>query len=202
MDAKIPDVPELKLHFLDYWRIIRLRKTIILLVFLLVVITTTVFTMAWPKTYASWTRIKVEKDIPIVSGIDAKPTYSPYDPYWLQTEFEVIQSSSVLNEVVKKLGLNEKWAARFGVPQLKTEETYLLLKRQINVKQSRNTSLIEIWVNSRDMQEEAEIANAIADVYREHRLRIRKAGREEGVASLREQLQEKRERDKNCQTVS
>ena len=33
--------PEAKLHFLDYWRIIRIRKMVILTVFLLVVITTT-----------------------------------------------------------------------------------------------------------------------------------------------------------------
>ncbi len=191
MDAKLPDTPELKLHFLDYWRIIRLRKTIILLVFLLVVITTTAFTLTWPKTYASWARIKVEKDIPIVSGLETKPTYSSYDPHWLQTEFEVIQSSSVLNDVVKKLNLNERWATRYGVPELKTEETYALLKKHINVKQSRNTSLIEIWVYSQDQTEAPEIANAIADVYRDHRLGLRKQAREEGVASLREQLLEK-----------
>jgi hypothetical protein len=35
---------EAKLHFLDYWRIIRIRKTVILLVFLLVVITATLVT--------------------------------------------------------------------------------------------------------------------------------------------------------------
>ena len=30
------NAPEIKLHFLDYWRIIRIRKTVILAVFLLV----------------------------------------------------------------------------------------------------------------------------------------------------------------------
>ncbi len=191
MDTKLPDAPEMKLHFLDYWRIIRLRKTVILLVFLLVVITTTAVTFMYPKTYASWARIKVEKDIPVVSGIDNKQNFSSYDPYWLQTEFEVIQSSSVLNEVVKKLGLNERWAPRLGVPELKTEETYEILKGQISVRQSRNTSLIEIWVYSPDMKEAAEIANTVADVYRESRLKERKQSREEGVASLREQFQER-----------
>jgi polysaccharide biosynthesis transport protein len=153
MDTKIPDAPEMKLHFLDYWRIIRLRKTVILLVFLLVVITTTAVTFMYPKTYASWARIKVEKDIPAVGGIESKQNFSSYDPYWLQTEFEVIQSSSVLNEVVRKLNLNQRWAARMGVPELKTEETYEILTGQIDVRQSRNTSLIEIWVYSPDMKE-------------------------------------------------
>lgn len=191
MDTKIPDAPEMKHHFLDYWRIIRLRKFVILLVFLLVVITTTAVTFMYPKTYASWARIKVEKDIPAVGGIESKQNYSSYDPYWLGTEFEVIQSSSVLNEVVKKLNLNERWAAKLGVPELKTEETYEILKGQINVRQSRNTSLIEIWVYSEDMKEAAEIANTIAEVYRQSRLEDRKQAREEGVASLKEQLKQK-----------
>ncbi len=181
----------MKLHFLDYWRIIRLRKTVILLVFLLVVITTTAVTFLLPKTYASMARIKVEKDNPAVSGIEKTPTYNPFDPFWLGTEFEVIQSSSVLNEVIKKLELNEKWAKRMGRPgKLKTEQTYAILKRQINVKQSRNTSLIEIWVYSEDMEEAPEIANTIAAAYRESRLNIRKLAREEGVESLRKKQQE------------
>src|SRR6187455_3611085 len=110
MDTKIPDAPEMKLHFLDYWRIIRLRKTVILLVFLLVVITTTAVTFLLPKTYASWARIRIDKDNTAVEGIENKQVYTGYDPFWLQTEFDVIQYSSVLNEVIKKLNLNERWA--------------------------------------------------------------------------------------------
>ena len=182
----------MKLHFLDYWRIIRLRKTVILLVFLLVVVTTTAVTFWLPKTYASMARIQVEKDVSAVSGIEKNATYAPFDPFWLGTQFEVIQSSSVLNEVIKKLELNEKWGTRRGLPgKLKTEQTYKILKGQINVKQSRNTSLIEIWVYSEDMAEASEIANTIADVYRESRLAIRKTTRTAGVDTLQEKLQNK-----------
>ena len=54
------DAPELKLHFLDYWRIIRIRKTVILAVFLLVAITTTLVTFILPPTFASTVRIAFE----------------------------------------------------------------------------------------------------------------------------------------------
>ena len=43
--------PDAKLHFLDYWRIIRIRKTVILAVFLLVVVTTVVVTLILPRAY-------------------------------------------------------------------------------------------------------------------------------------------------------
>jgi polysaccharide biosynthesis transport protein len=200
MDTKIPDAPETKLHFLDYWRIIRLRKTIILIVFFLVVITTTAVTFLLPKTYGSKARIKVEKDLPAVKGIEGGMTTAPYDPFWLQTEFDVIQSSSVLNEVIKKLDLNQRWAARSGRPEgLQTEQTYEILKRQTRVTPSRNTSLVEIWVYSEDKNEAVEIANAIADAYREKRIQLRKAAREEGVASLVEQLKQREDEVKEAQ---
>jgi capsular exopolysaccharide synthesis family protein len=201
MDTKIPDAPEMKLHFLDYWRIIRLRKAVILLVFLLVVLTTTAITFWLPKTYSSMVRIKVDKDVPDVSGIDNKPTYAGYDPVWLQTEFEVIQSSSVLNEVIKTLNLNQKWAAKLGVSHLTTEETYPILKSQIKVNQSRNTSLIEIWVYDQNMNEAAEIANTIAEVYRESRLKQRREARDLGVDALREQLKQKQAEAQQAKAV-
>ena len=56
---KAPPTQESKLHFLDYWRIIRIRKTVILAVFLLVVITATLVTFVLPKHYLSKASIKV-----------------------------------------------------------------------------------------------------------------------------------------------
>ena len=50
------NAPETKLHFLDYWRIIRIRKTVILAVFLLVAITTTLVTFVLPESFASTVR--------------------------------------------------------------------------------------------------------------------------------------------------
>src|SRR5689334_16575205 len=58
---------ETKLHFLDYWRIIRIRKTVILAVFLLVVITATLVTFILPESYSSTARIKVEGNQPDVA---------------------------------------------------------------------------------------------------------------------------------------
>ena len=60
---------EAKLHFLDYWRIIRIRKTIILAVFLLVVITATVVTFILPESFSSTARIRVDRDVTDISSM-------------------------------------------------------------------------------------------------------------------------------------
>src|SRR2546421_10885693 len=90
------NAPETKLHFLDYWRIIRIRKTVILAVFLLVAITTTLVTFILPESFASTVRMKVEKDTPDVGTLSSDPLPLGFDPYWVQDQFETIQSKVIL----------------------------------------------------------------------------------------------------------
>lgn len=192
MDAvKKTESVDNKLHFLDYWRIIRIRKIIILVVFLLVVVTTVAVTMVMKQTFDSTVRIAVEKDTTDIQLLGGMGNSGAFDPYFIQTEFEKIQSKSILHKVIEQLDLNNKWAKRYndGTP-LKTEETYLFLSRSINVSQSRNTSLIEIRVFSEDKNEAALIANTIAEVYRESRLSIRQQMSQRGIEALKAELEE------------
>src|SRR5882757_7637687 len=106
---KVTQQQETKLHFLDYWRVIRIRKTVILAVFLLVVITATLVTYMYPESFASTTRILVEREHPDVESIGGTPSVGGYDPYFIQTEFNIIQSEVVLGKVVDALNLNEEW---------------------------------------------------------------------------------------------
>jgi capsular exopolysaccharide synthesis family protein len=181
--------PEVKLHFLDYWRIVRIRKTVILAVFLLVVLTTTAVTYILPKSYISTVRLKVEKDAADVGLLSGERGSTVFDPYFIQTEFEYIQSKIVLHKVIEDTGLNRRWAARYndGVA-LKTPQTFLLLKNKMGVRQFRNTSYIEISVRSESADEAAEIANKIAAVYRDTRIAKELEHARRGIAALKEEL--------------
>jgi capsular exopolysaccharide synthesis family protein len=183
------DAPEAKLHFLDYWRIIRVRKTVILAVFLLVAITTTLVTFILPPTFASSVRISVQKDATDIQGLGNNVAYNMYDPYWVQTEFEKIQSKLILYEVITNLDLNRKWGEKFKEGELRTDITYKLLKSQIEVSQARNTSLIEISVRSDVPEDAAVIANRIAEVYRDSRLRKWDEMSRKGLASLEKEME-------------
>src|SRR5712675_232387 len=112
---------ESKLHFLDYWRIIRIRKTVILAVFLLVVITATLVTFILPESFASTARIKIERDVTDIEGMAGNRMNMGYDPFFIQTEFEAIQSEVILGKVIDLLDLNTLWGAKFqGGTKLKT----------------------------------------------------------------------------------
>jgi capsular exopolysaccharide synthesis family protein len=186
--TKTFDAPaESKLHFLDYWRIIRVRKTVILAVFLLVAITTSVITFILPPTWASTARIQVQKDATDIQSVSGAPIYTPFDPYWVQTEFEKIQSKLILYQVITNLDLNRKWGEKYKEGYLPTDVTYLYLKRLVDVTQSRNTSLIEITVDSDDRDEAALIANTIAEVYRDSRLNRWQENSSKGLIKLEEE---------------
>jgi hypothetical protein len=85
---------------------------------------------------------------------------------------EAIKSTSVLSEVVQRRNLIETWRTRYGSPSLTQAEALLLLRKQLDVRQSPNTSLLEIRVFSPSGQEAADIANAIAESYRSIRTQV------------------------------
>jgi capsular exopolysaccharide synthesis family protein len=184
--------PENKLHFLDYWRIIRIRKTVILAVFLLVVITATLVTFILPESYSSVARIKVERDGSDIANLMGQQSLASYDPYFIQTEFEVIQSEVVLGPVIQQLKLNEEWGKRYnsGGQKFTTTETMALVKRQIDLRPVRNTSLIEIRVYSEKPEEASALANEIAKTYQAYRLEQRRRFGQEGIKSLEDRYKE------------
>ena len=106
--------PEASLHFLDYWRIIRIRKTVIISVFLLIAITATVVTFILPESYSSTARIEINPDSGVIQGMTSLPSssYLPYDVYFIQTEFEIMQSEKVLGRVIETLDLNNVWGKK------------------------------------------------------------------------------------------
>jgi polysaccharide biosynthesis transport protein len=198
---KASPTQETKLHFLDYWRIIRLRKTVILAVFLLVVITATLVTFILPESFSSFARIKIERDQPDITGFAERGMNPSYDPFFIQTEFELIQSERILGKVVDELDLNKDWGKKYaGGDRLKTAESIALLKGKLDLRPVRNTSLIEIRVFSERPQEAADIANKIAEVYKKYRQEQRKALSSGGITALEEKFQAQEEKVRAAQT--
>src|SRR5207249_3278646 len=186
---KVPASQESKLHFLDYWRIIRIRKTVILAVFLLVVITATLVTFILPESFSSSARIKVERDQSDIQGMMEHSFGGSYDPYFIQTEFEVIQSEVILGKVIQDLDLNKEWGKKFANGEtLKTPETMGILKSRMDLRPVRNTSLIDIRVYSDRPEEAARLANAIAKAYHDHRLEQRQEMSRGGIKSLEDRF--------------
>ena len=188
---KIPSTDQSsdKLHILDYWRIIRVRFVTILLVFLLTAVTTTVVTFLLPKTYMSLSRISIEKDTSDIApllGMQSGP--SAFDPYFIQTEFEKIKSQMVLDKVVASCNLTEDWKRLNGGNSLTPIEARKILEKAIDIRQFRNTSIIELRAYDRIPTKAQEIARALAVEYQNHRKNTQTERVKEGIKALTERM--------------
>lgn len=204
MDStKLSPPQEAKLHFLDYWRIIRIRKTVIIAVFLLVVITATVVTFLLPEQYAGKARVSVHQENPDIQPVSQGTAYYPQgiDPFYIQTEFEVMQSQEVLDRVIETNHLREHWGVKLnsGDP-LPPELTRQQLKKNIRLSPEHNTSIIDIIVYSDTAKEAAELANSIAEEYKQYREEKNKEKMERGLKALREDMEKQEKELADAQT--
>ncbi len=192
MDSpELSATPESRLHFLDYWRIIRIRKGIIISVFFITTFIATFVTFMMRPSYSGTAQVQIEpdtvSDIPTFNG--GAGTYSPYDPYFMETEQKAIMGQDVLTRVIDRLNLDEAWGKKYnnGTP-LRTSETLDILRGQIGLSPERNTKIIDISVITDDKDESALIANTVADVYRSYRLEQHTTQMTNGISMLDQDL--------------
>jgi len=167
---------------------------VFVVVFLLILCASVAITFLLPEIYASTARIQVEPD-------EAVRGASPYDPYFIQTTFEVMNSQLVLEPVVDKLKLNAMWGKKYnnGTP-LKTSNTLEILQKRITLTPVRNTKLVSITVYSDDKKEAAQIANAIAESYKDYRVKTAAALAATSLAKLQQQWRQNEKQIEQART--
>ena len=184
---------EAKLHFLDYWRVVKLRLGLILLTFFLVVISAGVYVFFLPRQFYSQVTIEIKPDTfnkgtLVNEGMSAGRA----DPQFLATQFEVIKKSEILNPVIEKLDLVKKLSPP-GVTMPPQWVTEVLLK-SIVVQEKRNTTLVEIGVYQPEPRQlAADIANTIATTYRDKRIEEMHKNMSQTLDEMKDELKTKEE---------
>jgi capsular exopolysaccharide synthesis family protein len=184
------DSGEIKLHFLDYWRVVRIRFPLIILVFLLVVITAGVVTYFMPKQYTSTVAMQIKQNDTYLQVFNERAGGQGFDPRFLTTQFEIIQRKEILYPVIESLALDSKWKKLYGING--KEQTYFKLRKTIDVREIRNTELIQISVTSPERQEAADIANRIAEEYQRRRVEEQQRSVSRSLVQLQEEVAKQR----------
>ena len=187
------DSSEVKLHFLDYWRVVKVRWAILTIIFLLVVVTAGVTCYFLPRQYFSKVTLEVKSDangLQIFSNQTGMQNTNN-DPRLAPTQFQILQSKDILDPVIESLKLNEKWGEAMG-GKMPKEQAYSQLLKMMEMREVRNTDLIEIGVYSTEPQEAANIANTIAVVYQDKRRSDQKALLKQGLGQLEEEVAKKK----------
>ncbi|MBU2487764.1 MAG: AAA family ATPase [Proteobacteria bacterium] len=158
----------------DYWRIIRKRKTLILLAVILTGIASYGFaTFGQPlPNYEATASVKIERVNNLGSMLLGIFTWGSGDN--IATQAAIIQSFPVLVSSAKRLG----WMAPLVTPeQVRKSDTLLApveqLKTMLEVEREGQTNLINIKATSEDPAQAAQVANTVAEAYRDYNIEER-----------------------------
>src|SRR6478672_4994079 len=179
---------EVKLHLLDYWRVIRVRWVLIGLAFLLTLLTAAIVTFFQPREYQSSVFIEVRStaENPRIFTTGGDANIPIHDPQLAPTVFQVIQRTGILYPVIDELKLQDKWARSSYRPS--REQAYGVLRSKRQVDEIRNTDLLQISVFDTNPQEAADIANKIVAVYQDKRLEEEKDILNRAISTMNEEV--------------
>jgi succinoglycan biosynthesis transport protein ExoP len=157
------------MNFSQLISILIARKWILIWVFLLTVIVTTVISFLLPKTYTATTSLLINsKGADPITGFMLPATLMPG---YMATQIDIIQSRNVALKVVDKLGIPENPIAKQQFEKATKGEGDIRnwyadqFLQNLEVKPSRESSVVEISYQGADPNFSAALANAFAEAY-------------------------------------
>ena len=180
-------------QFLEYWQVLRARKEIVIGVTLMVVVAGVLITISLPKVYMASTRMTVTRVAADVPVFENRETDTWYNPFYLKTQLEIVRSQKVMDRVIENLGLQKRFAGNRSPLSLSAARKELL--GSVKVQPYLDTNIIKVDVYRRSAAENAEettrdvaeIANMIAEVYREESTETVRDKTRKGMAALSEE---------------
>ncbi len=95
------DRPEEKLHFLDYWRVVKKRKEIIVATLVIIVSTVFVLSLITKPTFSASSQVKIEqRQRPMEVFGSERTSYIPFDQWEFETHIKALEGDTVLAKVI------------------------------------------------------------------------------------------------------
>lgn len=181
------------MSYAQFLSILKARWVTLVATFLTVVVLTVGISLIWEKQYTATTTVLLDfKGVDPVLGISMPAQLMPAH---MATQVDIIESHKVALEVVKALKLAESPQAKeswMRATQGKgTIEDWLadVLLRKLDVKPSRESSLVGVSFTGSDPRFAAVVADAFAQAYQRTNVALRVEPAKESAAFFDEQLQ-------------
>jgi chain length determinant protein EpsF len=192
------------MNFSQFLAILRARFAVFLATALLTVGATVAVSLLIPKQYTAVTTVVIDsKGADPVLGVMMPVQMMPG---YLATQIDIIQSKRVAREVVKALRVSESPGARqqwqnetSGAGTVEDYFAELFLKK-LDVRPSRESSVIEIGFTGSDPTFAATVANAFAQAYQRTNLELRVQPARQSAAWFDERMQQLRKDLEAAQT--
>jgi capsular exopolysaccharide synthesis family protein len=174
----------------DYWRIIRKRRTIVILSAVFFTIASFLFSLiSTPEPlYTATSAVKVEQATDLTTLLLGTVAWTSWDN--VATQAVIITSFPVFEESARQMGLIPE---NVSSAQIRSTNKYLqlvnALKYKISTEQEGNTNIINITATTSDATEAALLANTVAEVYRQNNVNERNKKVRETREFIEKQLQ-------------
>lgn len=200
------DQPE----FRRYWGILRRRAWLVITAFVIVVILGTVHAFKATPIYRADAKILIEKQTPRVMNFEDVTGLQVSDRDYYRTQQQLVESRAVLDKAIERPGVRDVLegrgggtpagglssllreigrtvAAVMGAPPASPPELWERLGQVVEVKQLRETHLLQVGVESPNPRQAAMLANAVAWAFEQYHLARKLKTSNEAFKFLQEQ---------------
>jgi uncharacterized protein involved in exopolysaccharide biosynthesis len=174
---------ESQTHLKVYLTILRQHPWLITGIFLVTVITASIWTFLQIPIFQAAATVLIDPDSPRVLPQSITEVESTGGIDYHNTQYELIKSRTVVERVIKTQNLNER------IPRLgAARDPYLALLGSLTVEPKRNTRLVLVKFEHPDPHVAAEVANAVAKGYVKFNLDIKLKGSRDALAWLNQEM--------------
>jgi polysaccharide biosynthesis transport protein len=191
-------VAQYEMNLRDYWLIVRRRRMIIIVCTLLVATFSVGFARQEVPLYTSTAAVKFEQSTTLSGLLVEVLAVNSADN--IETQVSLIKGYPVLEEVARRLGKLPQTATGEALRESRAYQATLdNLGGKVRASRVPSTSIIEITVTSPNAREAKELANTIAEVYRDYNKTNRNARVIEARKFIEAQLREVEARVKRAE---
>lgn len=158
------------LHFSEYWGVVVKRRRLIILGVIVALAAAGFISFLSKPLFRATVLLKVEREQS--SAVDLGEKYSAWDPDFLPTQRDLMESREVAERVVKRLRLMDNPAfatpksGLFSDKQADAADTAAMtVQKSVQTTPRRGTSLVELSVVQPDPKLAPDMANALAQAY-------------------------------------
>ncbi|HXG05369.1 MAG TPA: polysaccharide biosynthesis tyrosine autokinase, partial [Candidatus Binatia bacterium] len=178
-----------EMNLRDAWLIVRRRRFIVLASTVLVTLFSVWFARQKVPVYEATAAVKFEQSTALSGLLVEVLSYSSADS--IETQATLIRSYPILEEVARRLG---RLPPAGSGPAGRLSETYTAvlegLAARIRTHRVPNTSILEITAGAADPREARDLANTVAEAYRDYNRNVRNARITEARKFIEAQLKE------------
>ncbi|MGH7356235.1 MAG: polysaccharide biosynthesis tyrosine autokinase [Candidatus Rokuibacteriota bacterium] len=178
-----------EMNLRDYWLIIRRRRLIITASTVLVALFSFWFAKQETPVYQATAAVKFEQSTSLSGLLVEVLSYSSADN--IETQATIIKSYLVLEEVARRMG---KLPQTVGAEAVRESKAYTALldslAGKIKTQRVPSTSIIEITASSTNPREARDLANTVAEAYRDYSKATRNARITEARRFIEQQLKD------------